>query len=85
MKRLKYNNFTGSQEWSAEDACWFGKILGIKSNFLYHGDNFEELELGFKDAVDSYIEWLDTRNQRSKMVSSCNYSTPEQMVAKSAY
>ena len=53
---LKYKNYLGSIEYSAEDKCFFGKVLGVTDLVLYEGNTVEELEKSFKYMVDDYIE-----------------------------
>jgi len=57
MDYLEYKGYKGSVEYSKEDNCLFGKVLGIKNGLIvYEGNSLEELERDFKNGVDSYIE-----------------------------
>ena len=55
-KTITYHGFTGSVEWSENDKCYFGKILGIRSLVSYEGDTEKELIDDFRGAVDDYLE-----------------------------
>lgn len=48
---LEYRGFKGSVNWSAEDNCYFGKIMDISSVISYEGDNYADLWFGFREAV----------------------------------
>lgn len=57
MKNLmKYKGYWGSVEYSEEDNCLFGKILGIRGLISYEGQSVEELKKYFHEAVDEYFE-----------------------------
>jgi predicted HicB family RNase H-like nuclease len=52
---LSYKNYNGTVEYSKEDGCLFGKVVGIKSLLSYEGDSIQELEKDFQTVVDEYI------------------------------
>jgi predicted HicB family RNase H-like nuclease len=52
---LTYKNYNGSVEYSEEDECLFGKVIGIKSLISYEGDSVKELKRDFETAVDEYL------------------------------
>lgn len=53
--KLEYKGFQGSVEYSSEDRLFFGKVLFIDSLLMYHGTSVDEIELAFKDTIDSYL------------------------------
>ncbi|MCM1184731.1 MAG: hypothetical protein NC337_15285 [Roseburia sp.] len=53
---LSYKNYNGTVEYSKEDNCLFGKVIGIKSLLSYEGDSVKELEQGFRDVIDEYLQ-----------------------------
>ena len=53
---FEYKGYTGSIEYSNEDNCLFGKVLGIRSLITYEGQSVEELKHAFEFMVDSYLE-----------------------------
>ena len=53
---LSYKNYNGTVEFSKEDNCLFGKVIGIKSLISYEGASVKELEQDFHNAVDEYLE-----------------------------
>ena len=52
---LSYKNYNGTVEYSKEDECLFGKVVGIKSLLSYEGNSVQELEQDFKTVIDEYI------------------------------
>jgi len=58
MEKLEYKGYYGSIEYSIEDNCLFGKVLGMPNNLIsYEGNTAAELYYDFKDAIDSYLEY----------------------------
>ena len=53
---LEYKGYTGTVEYSAEDNCLFGKVLGIRSLILYEGQSVKELKKGFEYMINGYLE-----------------------------
>lgn len=52
---LSYKNYNGTVEYSKDDECLYGKVVGIKSLLLYEGNSIQELEQAFKSTVDEYL------------------------------
>ena len=53
---LSYKNYRGTVEYSEDDKCFFGKVMGIRSLLSYEGNTVEELEKDFEEAIDVYLE-----------------------------
>jgi predicted HicB family RNase H-like nuclease len=58
---LSYKNYNGTVEYSKEDKCLFGKVVGIKSLLSYEGESISELEQDFQTVIDDYINDCDER------------------------
>ncbi len=52
---MEYRGYIGSVEFSAEDALFFGRVLGIRALISYEGENARELVEDFHGAVDDYL------------------------------
>lgn len=52
---LSYKNYNGSAEYSEEDECLYGKVVGLKSLISYEGVSVQELKKAFEEAVDEYL------------------------------
>ncbi len=59
---LSYKNYNGTVEYSREDNCLFGKIVGIKSLLSYEGNSVQELEQGFRNVIEEYLADCKKRN-----------------------
>ena len=59
---LSYKNYNGTVEYSREDSCLFGKVIGIKSLLSYEGGSVKELEEDFKYVIDGYLADCLERN-----------------------
>ncbi len=56
MGTMKYKGYTGSVDFSDEDNCLYGEVLGMsKDKITYEGTNVDELRKDFEGAVDDYI------------------------------
>ncbi len=52
---LSYKNYNGTVEYSMEDNCLFGKVVGVKSLLSYEGESVWELEQDFRRTIDAYL------------------------------
>jgi predicted HicB family RNase H-like nuclease len=52
---LNYKDFYGSVEYSNDDECFFGKIVGISDLVTFEGDSVASLKNAFAEAVEDYI------------------------------
>lgn len=59
---LSYKTYNGTVEYSREDECLYGKVIGIKSLLSYEGQSVQELEQDFKAVIDEYLEDCKERN-----------------------
>ena len=56
MGYLHYKGYNGSVEYSEEDKCLHGKILGLRNSLiLYEGNSLDELKADFETGVENYI------------------------------
>ena len=55
MDVLYYKGYLGTVEYSHEDKCFFGKVLGITDLISYEGSDIDELRRDFRDGIDDYI------------------------------
>ncbi|MDR1871655.1 MAG: type II toxin-antitoxin system HicB family antitoxin [Deltaproteobacteria bacterium] len=56
MKAMAYKGYIARVEYSADDDCLVGHILGIRDIVGFHGDSVSEMKDAFKEAVDDYLE-----------------------------
>lgn len=53
---LKYKDFIGTVEYSADDEAFFGKLAGVDDLVTFEARSVEELKEAFQEAVNDYIE-----------------------------
>jgi predicted HicB family RNase H-like nuclease len=58
---LSYKNYNGTVEYSKEDECLFGKVVGIKSLLSYEGNSIQELEKDFQTVIEEYLADCEER------------------------
>ncbi len=56
MSSLLYKGYTARIDFSNEDDCFIGHIIGIKDVIGFHGETVKELKDAFYQAVDDYNE-----------------------------
>jgi len=64
MDKLEYKKYYGSIEYSKEDNCLFGKVLGFNKEtcITYEGGTAEELYNDFKAGIEHYLEYCQRNN-----------------------
>lgn len=56
MGYMKYKGYTGSVEYSEEDNCLYGKVMGMsRDGITYEGQDVNELRKDFEGAIDDYL------------------------------
>ena len=54
MGTMKYKGYTGSVDYSEEDNCLYGEVLGMSHDAItYEGKDVDELRKDFEGAVDA--------------------------------
>lgn len=57
MGQLKYKGYMGSVEYSEEDNCLYGKVLGMNKDLIsYEGETVQELKEDFEGAIEDYLK-----------------------------
>lgn len=81
MGTLHYKGYTGSVEYSEEDNCLWGEVLGMSRDCItYEGKDVDELRKDFEGAVDDYIASCKARGVEPRKSYSGNLNvrlTPE--------
>ena len=66
MELLKYKGYTGSVDYSEEDNCLYGKVLGMSKNMItYEGQDVNELRKDFEGAIDDYLIVCKAKDKNS--------------------
>jgi predicted HicB family RNase H-like nuclease len=53
---MTYQGYAAHIEYSDEDACFVGRIAGIRDIVGFHGESVAELRAAFEEAVEDYLE-----------------------------
>ena len=56
MNTMSYKGYPARVQYSEEDGCFVGHIVGINDIVGFHGDSVIELRQAFEEAVDDYLE-----------------------------
>jgi len=59
MNYMEYRGYIGSVEFSEEDDCFCGKVLGVRGLISYEGESVQELKKDFHDAIDAHIDFME--------------------------
>lgn len=51
-----YKNYSGTVEYSVEDECLYGRVVGLKSLISYEGYSVREVRQDFERAIDEYLQ-----------------------------
>ena len=63
MGHLHYKGYSGSVDYSEDDRCFGGKVLGLHRDcILYEGDTVDSLTKDFQESIDFYLESCRERN-----------------------
>ena len=58
---LNYKGYTGSVEYSGEDAVFHGRVLGVGAMISFEGDSVSSITKDFRSAVDEYLQFCADR------------------------
>lgn len=55
MNTMEYKGYAALIEYSAEDECLIGHVVGITDCLGFHGDSIAEITQSFHDVLDCYL------------------------------
>jgi predicted HicB family RNase H-like nuclease len=53
---MDYKGYTASIEWSDEEGCLVGNVMGIEDNILFRGSSLSEIGETFKEMIEWYLD-----------------------------
>ena len=56
MNAMTYKGYAALVEFDADDHIFAGRLVGIDDIVTFHGASVDELEAGFRESVDHYLE-----------------------------
>ena len=51
---MQYKGYSASIEYSAEDECFVGQVIGTKHTIIFDGTSVEEIRTNFQEMIDDY-------------------------------
>ena len=64
-KKLSYKGYTSTIQYSNEDKVYFGKLENMNDIITFETQNIEDMELTFKNTVDTYIKDRNILNNQN--------------------
>jgi len=64
-KKLSYKGYTAIIQYSNEDKVYFGKLENMNDIITFETQNIEDMELTFKNTVDTYIQDRNILNNQN--------------------
>ena len=61
---LEYQDYRGSVEYSSDDECLYGCVMGVSAIISYEGETIAELKSNFQTAVDDYLISCEDRGKQ---------------------
>lgn len=60
---MTYKGYTGTVEFSEEDDCLWGRVIGINDTISYEGQSIAEIRRDFQEMSDWYLEDCKARGK----------------------
>ena len=54
---LEYKGYTAFIQYSEEDGCFIGEVIGINDQIIFDAPSIDEIRKIFESDVDSYIQY----------------------------
>lgn len=53
---MRYKGYVGSVQYSDEDGCFIGDVLGVQAMISFEGESVAELRTDFENAIEAYLK-----------------------------
>lgn len=60
---MSYKNYPARIEYSDEDECFVGRVVGIQDIITFHGESVGEVREAFEASVDFYLDTCAERGE----------------------
>src|SRR5690625_5323174 len=60
---LKYKGYHGKVEFDEEAGLFHGEIVDLRDVITFQGKSVEELDQGFRDSIDDYLDFCKQRGE----------------------
>jgi len=61
---MKYKGYTGRVEYDDEAKIFHGEVIDTKDVITFQGTSVNEIETAFRDSIDDYLEFCQTRGEK---------------------
>lgn len=63
MNTMTYRGYAARIDYSDDDVCFVGHLVGINDVVGFHGESVAELRAAFEEAVDDYLQTCEKLNR----------------------
>lgn len=63
MSTMTYKGYSAKVEYSDEDHCFVGRVIGIRDVIGFHGESVAALEKDFHEVLDFYLATCEQRGK----------------------
>jgi predicted HicB family RNase H-like nuclease len=70
---MKYKGYTGVAEFDDEAGVIFGHVIGLRDTITFQGESVAEVTQAFRDSVDDYLEFCESRGESPEKAFSGNF------------
>jgi predicted HicB family RNase H-like nuclease len=60
---MEYKNYSALIQYSDDDGCYIGKVVGIQDQIIFDGSSLDEIRKTFEEDVDSYIQYCGEKGR----------------------
>ena len=61
---MKYKGYIGQVVYDEDAKIFHGDVIGLRDVITFQGESVKELEQAFKDSVDDYLEFCQSRGEK---------------------
>lgn len=63
---MKYKGYQGTVTYDDEAKIFHGEVIGLKDMITFQGTSVNELEKAFKDSIDDYLEFCESKGRAAE-------------------
>ena len=60
---MEYKGYTALIQYSTEDGCFIGKVIGISDQIIFDATSLDEICKTFEADVDSYLQYCQEKGR----------------------
>ncbi len=53
---MQYKSYTAEVQYSVEDGCYIGRVVGVRDIISFEGGSIADLEVDFHNAIDFHLQ-----------------------------